>query len=111
MQTIRTLTIGDRIHLRSNPKISFLVTSISIENDVINNKYSQMDIVELNTDKQYLSIVEAQALFYSGTPLCVHWGGYEDDEESDDYGLALYTEISLEHGDEFEESYDYFLWI
>jgi hypothetical protein len=111
MQTIRTLSIGDRIHSRINPDLTILVKSISIENDLINGRYSQMDIVELNTNKQYLSTVEAHALFYSGTPLCVHWDGYEDDEESDDYGLALYTEISLENGDEFEESYNYFLWI
>lgn len=112
MQTIHDLKIGDKVHLLFTNEI-IIVESVSIEQDLINNKYSQTDILELNTNKDFVSFETAKSMFEQGEILCFATGGYEEEEETEDYGLALYSEMGLDYGDTIEDldpQTQYFIW-
>jgi len=97
MQTIYDLKIGDKIHLiLTNEEI--VIEFISIEFDLINEKYSQTQIVELTSDKEAVTFKEANLIFMDGGILYYATGEYEDD-------LALYTEIAEHYGDELGDLY------
>lgn len=112
MKTIKDLKIGEKVSL-INTLEEIIIKSISIEQDSINNQYSQTDILELNTNKDFVSFETAKSMFEQGEILCFATGGYEEEEETEDYGLALYSEMGLDYGDTIEDldpQTQYFIW-
>ena len=112
MKTIKDLKIGEKVSL-INTLEAIIIKSISIEQDLINNQYSQTDILELNINKDFVSFEMAKSMFEHGDILCFATGEYEDDEESEDYGIALYSEMGSDYGDTIEDldqQTQYFTW-
>ena len=112
MQTIHDLKIGDKVHLLFTNEV-IIVESVSIDDLLINNKHHLVDILELNTNKDFVSFEVAKSMFLDGICLSFFTGEYETYEDEEEPSNPLYSEIGLDYGDTIEdldEQTQYFIW-